>query len=127
MAERMESYVMWAFRIDNHSHLYMDELERRTALEVVRDLRAKQLHVSRDYWESYDREQYYAHVKAREAISRMLKKGQLRMDGSSLVSRPNPGPSRECCYQIFSEIHSMEGPKYTELGRPSWGTQYLTE
>lgn len=126
MAERMESYVMWVLRSRNYKKMSIDDLERMAALDVVWNLRNKGLHVARDHWASHDRELYYAHRKARDAIDRMLSKGTLRQEGNT-VMRANMGPSRECCYQVFSEIHSMEGPKYTELGRPSWGTQFRTE
>lgn len=127
MAERMESHVIWVLRSHNYKKMSIDDLERMAALDVVWNLRNKGLHVARDHWASHDRELCYAHRKAREAIDRMLSKGTLRREGNK-VMRANMGPSRECCYRVFSEVNLMDGPTYREICSDAWPrSDYHTE
>lgn len=127
MAERMESYVIGVFKSRNAKKMSIDYLEQEAALDVVWYLRNKGLHVARDHWASYDRELCYAHRKAREAIDRLLSKGTLRREGNK-VMRANPGPSRECCYRVFSEVNLMNGPTYREICSDAWPhSDYHTE
>ncbi len=120
MAERMESYVMCAL---GRSKMSIDGLARVAASDVASSLRCMGLHVARDHWESYDLEAYYAHRKALEAIDRLLSKGTLRREGNK-VMRANTGPSRECCYRVFSEVNLMDGPTYREICSDAWPRSY---
>lgn len=71
-------------------------------------------------WDFYNSVFHYAEDGIKAAISRMLDRGQLIECKKGVVRRPNPGPSRECCYRIFSDVCLMDGPTYKEIGGDSW-------
>lgn len=70
----------------------------------------------------------YAKAGVDAAIPRMLARGQLIESRRGYLQRPNPGPSRECCYRVFSEVNLMDGPTYKEICADSWPySEYHTD
>ncbi|MBR6038714.1 MAG: hypothetical protein IKP53_08355 [Candidatus Methanomethylophilaceae archaeon] len=72
---------------------------------------------------AYDIEWAYCRAAAESAVGRLVRRGRLIRDGARVV-RPYPGPDRECCYSVFSQVCSMDGPRYTEIRGPYPLTEY---
>lgn len=126
--KRAEDYIKMAFRYygaasAEHSK---DDIVRVAGRLIFDDLERGGCH--RMGWDLYDSAFHYLIVGTEAAISRMLAKGHLIETRKGYIKRPNPGPSRECCYRIFSEVCLMNGPTYKEIGDDSWPyTEYHTD
>lgn len=126
--KRGEDYVKEAFHHHGAASAEhrINDLARLVALLILDDLRRKVCRRMRlDFYKSAF---HYAEDGTKAAISRMLDRGQLIECKKGVVRRPNPGPSRECCYRVFSDVCLMDGPTYKEIGGNSWPyTEYHTD
>lgn len=119
MKKRGEDYVKRAFRYygaasAEHS---INDIVRVAGRLIFDDLERVCRRLGWDFYNSVFR---YAEDGIKAAISRMLDRGQLIEARKGYIKRPNPGPSRECCYRVFSDVCLMDGPTYKEIGGDSW-------
>ena len=126
MKECAEDWVKWRMR--DHAEYSLAQLPRDTAVMMVDSLEWGGI-VNRRWAILHSNELFrYAKAGAEAAIARMLDRGQLLECKKGVIRRPNPGPSRECCYRVFSDVCLMDGPTYKEIGADSWPyTEYHTD
>lgn len=124
----VEDYIKRAFRYYGAASAEhrINDIAKMAALLILNDLRRKVCPEMN--WDFYNSMFYYAEDGMKAAISRMLARGHLIEARKGYIKRPNSGPSRECCYRIFSDVCLMDGPTYKELGHNSWPyTEYHTD
>lgn len=126
MRETAEDWVKR--RMSAHAEYSLAWLSRDTASMMVDHLEWGRI-VDRRWAYLHRNELFrYAGAGAEAAITRMLDRGQLVECKKGVVRRPNPGPSRECCYRVFSDVNLMDGPTYEEIGADSWPySEYHTD
>lgn len=123
---RAEDFIKETYRYSGSAEYSGAELVFYASRHMIDDLEyASNWKVPYDLSESFRR---YARAGIEAAIPRMLAKGQLIESKRGYFQRPNPGPSRECCYRVFSDVCLMDGPTYKEIGADSWPyTEYHTD
>lgn len=121
-----EDFIKKTYRYSGSAEFSRAELVFYASRYMIDDLEyASNWKVSYDLFESFRR---YARAGVEAAIPRMLARGQLIESRRGYFQRPNPGPSRECCYRVFSDVCLMDGPTYKEIGADSWPySEYHTD
>lgn len=124
---RAEDFIKKTYRYGGSAEYSRAELVHYVSRHMLDDLEHA-MHWKYLPFDLYSGILGYARSGIEAAILRMLARGQLIESKRGYFQRPNPGPSRECCYRVFSDVCLMDGPTYKEIGADSWPySEYHTD